>query len=368
MGKTQGEWIMKNRPNRRIARALTTLLLACLAGPLQAQQTPAPQTLTSPLLLPEGARVQGRQAKLVRQPDDDRWFLVFDELDQTLSQAPSEPQPIASQALTTTPETPAAITDEQTTDNTAGETKQRPGPFTVPIEVLPGRWLAAMTSAVGDTTDYSVVFRVWGEITTYRGRNYVLPSYVGTVSLFGQQDGSAGDEGKHGRPAMRSPLEGLPRPGQAAGGDEPQEKPSPAGQPMPDRLREMLQGIPRTRPLGLPASSEISSASPVIGPAEGSAPAGWRGGEMVVDQVGRLQYEGAGGAWEFHFEAGPGKVSKPPLRAHPSRLVEFMESVVGRSLGPVRFRISGQVTQHEGRGYLLLRKSVLMYERDNLGT
>ena len=55
------------------------------------------------------------------------------------------------------------------------------GRFNRPIEVLPGKVLTAMTKVTGNKVDLSLTFRVWGELTTYRKRNFILPAMAYTA-------------------------------------------------------------------------------------------------------------------------------------------------------------------------------------------
>ena len=167
------------------------LLLAILAPLALAQDEPTPaataatntaneQTAPTPqrLLLPEGTQIQGRRAKLAHAPEDNRWFLIFPELSNQFADPAAVTPPAVANAPATVP-TPGAT---QALDPKHLETS----PFATPIEILPGRWLTAMTAIVGNQVDYDVDFRVWGEITTYHDRNYILLTWVGAVSLFGQ--------------------------------------------------------------------------------------------------------------------------------------------------------------------------------------
>lgn len=319
------------------------------------RSSPAQSQVNTPVrkILPEGFSVAGKNARLVRLPRDTRWFLIFD--------APAAPNT-------------SALASNQPALKTGTETEfaydpNNPDPLAPPIEVLPGRWLATMINIVGDKNDLSVKFRIWGEVTAYQGRNYILPTMINMVSLFGQppektdkktpsaltsQDSASGLE------TTAPPISSTPR-----------EEGS-----LPSQLREALMAIPRAQPLNLAQDLQANTTDKLV-PDAGSASDNngkdissggpqAKEGQMVVDRVGWLAYAPEQQRWLFIFEADGPNRSEPPVIIHPCRLLELMEEIVLRATRQPRFRISGQYTNSQGKGFLLIRKTMVVYDLGNI--
>jgi len=105
------------------------------------------------------------------------------------------------------------------------------------------------------------------------------------------------------------------------------------------------RAVPITNPKGLPKPKP-----PVKVPVEG---------RMVIDRSCRL-VPGAGGGWTvLTFEPVAGRAAVADLRALPCRLLERMEDLAAASPA-VRFRVSGETTVFEQKGYLLPRKVTVL--------
>ena len=87
---------------------------------------------------------------------------------------------------------------------------------------------------------------------------------------------------------------------------------------------------------------------------------------MIIDRVGRIHFDPEGLRWMFTFEADGASLAEPPVTLHPCRLLEIMENAVDHSSETLRFRISGQISQYQGRNYMLLRKVLMVYDLGNL--
>ena len=368
---------------RRLNLAPLILLpLLTLAGRAQPPAAPAKpdQTVSLPaIVLPEGFQIAGRRARLVQLPDQTQWFIVFPEAFAADQTAPAP----ADQPLAPSPKMPA--------------TADVANPSARPIEVLPCKWLTAMTKVVNNQVDLTLEFRVWGEITTYHKRNYILPTKVATEGLFGCDAPQ-----EH---AQKPPSAALPplRPGQKsplAPSTEQKTDDIPIPTEMPDRLRRMLLAIPRTRPLALPADtakqpgpdptdtekptatpptprdespSDLQDPSaPSSTPDDGisgqnlAGPAAYREGYAIIDRLGRLQYNPQAQTWTLLLEADDPTIQEPPLVLHPCRRLEVVEKNTLGAKEQIMFRVSGHVTTHQGQNYLLLRKLLMVYDLGNL--
>ena len=342
---------------------------------LQAEPDMSKLKITQPkIVLPEGYPISGRRAKLVKLPDDHRWFLIFDEALQTLmpeldpkNDSKSE-KPAVSINKASKTELNASKPDKKVTPTVGEKILESEDPFSHPMEVLPGKWLAAMTKVMGNRVDLTVDLRVWGEATTYHNRNFILPTFVATLSLFGQD---AAEKAK-ATPKI-NPLEATF--GQPKTADTKITKQTQITDKftLPKKLRDALISIPRTRPLELDDLKQTHTLSkPAVAKSiqsEGkktSKQDDWRDGYMIIDRVGRIHFDPEGMRWLFMFEADGASLAEPPVSLHPCRLLEVMETSVSQSAVSIRFRISGQISQYQGRNYMLLRKVLMVYELGNL--
>ena len=371
-------------------------------SPETAQTSPIEPALPQ-VILPEGYMIIGRVAKLVKLPDDDRWFLAFEE---ALADKQKQPQVLSS----------AIITNNQTDKPHNPSTDLKPSeesarPWSVPMEVLPGKWLSAMTKVVNEQMDMSVDFRIWAEVTTYQNRNYVLPRMVATLSLFG-------------RDSVGSPGKKQPKPPAFILG--PTTSQSPAGNPassppadsqdnslLPEKLRQTLLSIPRSRPLELPGEinhqslatatrenstletnkpalefdqnrplKKITSSQKIasdkldqlgaektaqILPEARVIPSEWKDGYMVIDRVGRALYFPGSQLCLFEFEADGASLAEPPVVLLACQLREVVERTIGTTTESIKFRVSGPISRYQGGNYLLLRKVLIVHDLGNLG-
>jgi hypothetical protein len=346
------------------------------------QAVPSEIKITEPkIVLPEGYPISGRRAKLVKLPEDPRWFLIFDEArekfipelakkDTTISKKINLKNANSSTgtAINQSKAVQTAKKSDVKSPVTASQKeKKSENPFSHPMEVLPGKWLTAMTKVIGKQVDLTVDFRIWGEVTTYHNRNYVLPTFVATLSLFGK------DAAKKTEAKKINPLDasfGRPKASDTEISEQTQD---PDKLSLPKKLRDALSAIPRTRPLELPdiKPSTIRPKPAVVKSVknddkEPSAQDGWRDGYMVIDRVGWIQFDPEGSRWMFTFEADGASLAEPPVVLHPCQLLEVMEKTEHQSGGTIRYRISGQISLYQGRNYLLLRKVLMVYALNNL--
>jgi len=282
----------------RISTVVIVLLALAPIAPAETDKPTPPEPEPAQVLIPEGFRVGGREATLARHPEQPRWFLQF------------------------------AVTES----TPAGD------PFSVPLEVLPGKWLTNMVRFAEQKQDETARFRVWGEITTYKDRNYIIPTFAAALSIFGD------------------PQTAQPEATEAADDDKALER---------DKLRKAIMALPRTRPL-----QNIDALSPAAVPAtaDGSNDeAIWKDGYMIINRVGRISYYPEADQWLFSFEADGASLAEPPVEVLASQMLEVMEQLQSKSSRPLRFRISGQVTKYQRRNFVLLRKVLVVYDLGNLG-
>jgi len=330
---------------------LTGLIIITAWGAAgEAEQTSIePAAETKQKLLPEGFQIADRRAKLLRHSKDNRWFLVFETFERADSQ-------------------------QREKAGTADKSKLTPnGKFGCQMEVLPGKWLTAMTRV---NKDGNLTFRVWGEVTVYQNRNFVLPTLVTTESLFGKKTSvKTNGDGPNGVSANKTKRTSNEH--KDNGTSKAHEEKELA------RLRELLLKVPRTRILeitekidGAGKGTNVqeglkAKAGPETNKSKGkkiaSSQAKWKEGQLVWDRVGRLLYDGQDCQVLFAFEADGATLGEPPVIVQPNRLLEVMENTERKSSHPLKFRVSGVVSKYQGKNYLLLRKAFIETRRGNLG-
>ena len=362
------------------------LLILLLSGISEAVDQPLGGTKKAikktDLLLPllrEGFPVIDRKAKLVRHPKDNRWFLVFEPFvtdssvrdnKESNSDSPARQGDLIKRAASVKPK-PAGRSvsspEAQVKDLLRGDEL-----FTWPMEVLPGKWLTAMTRVTGNKVDLSITFRVWGEVTVYRDRNFILPNLVATDKLFGQSVSGLSDlKGKKAVGGLERPFGGV------SGGksSDTNAKQTEEKLRMSGKLRKMLLTVPRTHVLGLPeevqareqSRGQVKKSGPdsSSGISIGSGNRGkWKDGSLIVDRVGRLIFDPQGGRFQFTFEADGAALAEPPVIIHPNLLLEEMEKSAGTN---IKYRITGQVSKYRDKHYILMRKVLIRHGTGNLG-
>lgn len=91
-----------------------------------------------------------------------------------------------------------------------------------------------------------------------------------------------------------------------------------------------------------------------------------REGTFLVDRTGRLRRSGDGHNWELVFESDGRALQDPPMILLPNLKLMAMEAAVKNATRDVRFRVTGMVTEYNGRNYLLLEKVVVVPDSQRL--
>jgi hypothetical protein len=142
---------------------------------------------------------------------------------------------------------------------------------------------------------------------------------------------------------------------------------APAGLDPADRLlNQMLRpnGQGGARPL-MPSRDapavDRSTGTASIAPGADALPL-MREGTFLIDRLGRLTRTGDGHGVEFAFEADGTALRDPPVVLLPNLKLMAMESAVKASNRDLKFRITGMVTEYNGRNHVLLEKVVVVPE------
>jgi len=170
-----------------------------------------------------------------------------------------------------------------------------------------------------------LAFLAAGIVCEYRGRNYLLLEDDARVS-----DGAAQEPGAPPRPATRP----SPDPGKKKSG--PSDRDGPPGE----------------SDLSVPAAQ----AAPTV-PGTQAPPAGpprlYREGKRLMDREGRVNR--LGDQTVFIFDTGD-----TPVVLLPNKKLERMETLTDFGRKPMRFRISGRVSEYRGRNHLSMTKMVVI--------
>ena len=134
-------------------------------------------------------------------------------------------------------------------------------------------------------------------------------------------------------------------------------QPAAASQPSADTALTNLLKTPTAAPVAPPAT--LPSPPEVMPAASGVAPGQpavnrLREGQPLWNRVGRLVKDKTGEGYMFAFESDGKALADPPMGLLPCRMLEQMETVSEKGTKPVKFRVSGQVTEYHGQNYLLV--------------
>jgi hypothetical protein len=143
----------------------------------------------------------------------------------------------------------------------------------------------------------------------------------------------------------------------------------PAGEipPAEQVLNQMLRGsaAQSARPLAPlpdpPAIDRTTGPGAIVPGAPTQAVL--REGTFIIDRVGRLTRSADGHHAEFVFESDGKALRDPPMILLPNLKLMAMESAVRASTRDLKFRITGMVTEYNGRNYVLLEKVLVVPEQ-----
>ncbi|MDW8263182.1 MAG: hypothetical protein RMJ35_11705, partial [Phycisphaerales bacterium] len=151
----------------------------------------------------------------------------------------------------------------------------------------------------------------------------------------------------------------------------PSGKGQPATQPvMPaeELLDQMLRDPARSGPRPLQPVADATtvnraSGAASVAPGAESLPL-LREGTFIIDRVGRMSRSSDGRTVEFVFESDGKALRDPPVVILPNLKLMAMESAANAAGRDLRFRITGMLTEYNGRNYLLLEKVVVVPDQE----
>lgn len=232
-----------------------------------------------------------------------------------------------------------------------------------PLKLLPNANLETMVrTARGSNTP--VKFVLSGEVTTFRGENFVIargvsrfvestppaPPPAGELDRTTYPRPSHPDHPQAGRTAVPTgSQEGHPPSGPALPGDA----------PVADVLRQLRGRQPET---------PMPIAPPPTEPVPGRRAAASRSlkadGTPLVRRPGRVIQEGDW--WTLVFESDHPQEPEPPVKVLPSQGLQRMVDAAEKENAGLVFLISGEVTLFEDENYLLPRMFTRQMDTGNL--
>jgi len=245
--------------------------------------------------------------------------------------------------------------------------------------VAPCMTLESMERLLEDRGD-DLRFTVSGQVHTYRGVNYLLPTSQPKPYLV--------EPAGHEAPASEQPIPELPDPSasndrsqaeQSAAAHQPEESRDSKTPTADEVLGELLQkraeapsGIDRGADAGASSSSSGSnqtrSTDPLLLGLDPDKPQAElkEEGQFIVARTGRLVRSPDGSHALFVLDADKRGAPEPPLVMHACKLLETMEGTIREQGDNIPFVVTGQVYVYRGANYLLPTIVKREFERGNL--
>jgi hypothetical protein len=200
----------------------------------------------------------------------------------------------------------------------------------VSIDVLPCSTLERMIASMKDAD--SALFRVWGQVTQFDGKNYILPSYFLTMV-----QSPAADANK---------IDPNAAPSDANSGQIITNEPNDAVV-IPESIMKML------RPQ---RTVDLTQLAPMGEDFEEDA--------LFTDRAGLIE-KGPTDSYIFKPDALGRSVAGVSFRIFPNAVLKHALTMQAGALDRVRFKVAGMVTQFDGKYYLLLERAARHYSNGN---
>jgi hypothetical protein len=196
------------------------------------------------------------------------------------------------------------------------------------IELLPSTALEKITADAQKRAEAN--YRLWGNITKYRDRNFIFPIYFLPISAADGQikpEGSSTSQQQKAKIAINEPNDALPIPEEIVG---------------KLKTRRILRNEELKQGLQLKQDSILADRTALLDKQASDEPV------LVLDALGR-------------------NIPQVSLRLLPCEVLERAQREQSAEADPVRFKIAGILTQYKGEYYLLLQKAIQAYSHENFG-
>lgn len=254
--------------------------------------------------------------------------------------------------------------------------------------VAPCITLESMERLLEDRGD-DLRFTITGQVHTYRGVNYLLPTSQPKPWLLQQKERSeaVGEEGADEGAAAEAEPEAGAEDKEAGVNTEAQadagaEAGGESATPDADEVLEELIKSRRDAPGGVDASAGGSGGDDEDGPVSGKrvlddplllgldpdqAQAELKDeGQFIVARTGRLVRSADGAHALFVLDADGRGAPEPPMVMQACKLLETMESTIAEQGDDIPFVVTGQVYVYRGANYLLPTIVKREFDRGNL--
>jgi hypothetical protein len=203
------------------------------------------------------------------------------------------------------------------------------------IELLPSTALEKITTDAQKRAEAS--YRLWGNVTKYKGSNFIFPIYFLPISAADKPEGSSTQPLSEGRGstsqqqkakiAINEPNDELAIPEEIVG---------------KLKNRRVLRHEEVKQGLQLKQDSILADRTALLDKrADGQS-------KVILDAIGR-------------------NIPQISFRLLPCEVLERAQREQSAEPDPVRFKIAGILTQYKGEHYLLLQKAIQAYSHGNFG-
>ncbi len=199
------------------------------------------------------------------------------------------------------------------------------------LELLPCLQLEKIAADVKGRS--AANYKLWGRVTKYKNRNFLLPTYFLPLSK--------------AKPARPAGPQHLIRPSI----NEPNDELS-----IPD---EILNRLTTKRPARTQPVSPSAGAKNHLSPQS-------KTDVILADRIGFF-IEQPDGISMFVPDALGRGIGKWSIRLLACEALEHAEQIQSAELEAVRFKVAGIVTRYRGKDYLLLQRAVRVYNYGNFG-
>jgi hypothetical protein len=191
------------------------------------------------------------------------------------------------------------------------------------VELLPSTALEKITADVQKHAEAN--YRLWGNVTKYKGSNFIFPIYFLPVS-------AAEEQNKPGKPskvkiAINEPNDVLAMPEEIVG---------------KLKNRRVLRQEQLKEGLQLKQDYVLTDRTALLDKRADGQP------EVILDAIGR-------------------NIPQISFRLLPCEVLEQAQQEQSIEPDPIRFKIAGILTQYKGEYYLLLQKATRAYSHENFG-
>ncbi len=193
------------------------------------------------------------------------------------------------------------------------------------IELLPSTALEKITADAQKRAEAN--YRLWGNVTKYRGSNFIFPIYFLPISAADKPERSSTSQRQKTRITINEPNDALAIPEEIVG---------------KLKNRRILRREEVKPGLQLKQDSILADRTALLdNRADGQS-------EVILDAIGR-------------------NIPQISFRLLPCEVLERAQGEQSIEPDPVRFKIAGILTQYKGEYYLLLQKAIRAYSHGNFG-